>query len=113
MSPENNKRVAGKIDKIARPTERAFATDKQQPEPTETQDYVGEPKINSLRHVAFRHPYSDSESSAKANAIFFDGHAEAVTKAFVRTTNGWQKGNLDVADNQGGYFWGKGNVWSN
>ena len=113
MSPNNNKRVAGKIDKIARPSERAFAMDKQSPAATDTQDYVGEPKAIAIRHIAFRHPYSDSESSAKANALFFDGHVEPITKTFAREADRYQKGNLDVADNQGSYFWGKGNVWSN
>ena len=112
-APNENKHIGGKIDKIARPTERVFCTDKWQPPETETQDYKPDPKIAALRHVAFRHPYSDSESSAKANALFFDGHVEPVTKTFVRETVRWQKGNLNVADNEGGYFWGRGNVWSN
>ena len=113
MEPNRNKNIAGKIDKIARPTERFFAADKGRPLSTEAQDYLGEPKINAIRHIAFRHPEANSENSARANFIFFDGHVESVTKSFVREHDRWQKGNLNVADNQGGYLYGKGNVWSN
>ena len=106
MDPRRNTAIAGKIDKIARASERMLFIDRGI-DPTNTDNYPTIPVASSKIHVDYRHPYGNG-----LNVCYADGHVSPENRTFIEDTNRYQTGGLK-ADNQGHYFWGKTNVWSN